>query len=220
MTTTTMTPTASRAQAARALPASAARVLLPAAGAALVVAQAVLPTTPSTAAGQAGAVAAHRGAEVVSAAAFVLAAALLVCGLVSAAGHRFDRGRALTRIGTVVTAVGTLWLVGGRAAYNLFEVAVVGSQDHATATAVTSAVSGSAAFGVLLVTLPAFLLGPVLLGLGLWRAGLTPWWPAGLWLVGGVVVAATESSLRLGPTVGMLLLTAALVTWGRALSRN
>jgi hypothetical protein len=47
----------------------------------------------------------------------------------------------------------------GRAAYNLFEVALVSSQDHGTSTAVTQAVSSSGAFAVLLVTLPAFTWG-------------------------------------------------------------
>ena len=198
----------------------AAAPLLATSGLALVVAQGVLPVIPSTVSGQVQAITAHRGAEVVSAAAFVLAAALLTWGLLAINARSFGRGRRVARVGLLLSAFGAFWLIGGRATYNLFEVAITGSQPLSVAVSVTQSVTDSGAFAVLLISLAAFVVGPVVLGIGLWRAGVSAWWPPAAWLLGAVVVESTEASLRWGPAIGMLGLAAALIAWGRAVAAS
>jgi hypothetical protein len=190
--------------------------LLAAAGVALVIAQGLLPPVPSSAAGAVRAISSHRSAEVISALAFLVAAACLIWGLLSIAARPFDRGRGLTRIGLLVSSVGAFWLIGGRACFNLTEVAITSTQTPAAAVAAAKGITGSSALALLLPTLVSFLVGPVLFGLGLWRAGVAPWWPAAAWLAGVAIVDATDTSVHVVPALGMVVLTVALTAWGRA----
>lgn len=192
--------------------------LLGAAGVALLAAQAVLPAFPDGTAQQVSVATAHRDGVMVSALAFLLAGVLLVLGTTALNQLALDRGRTLTRIGLILTGLGALWPVAGRASYNAILVAVTGNTDHSTAVSAVHAVSNSAAFSAFLPLLAAFVIGPVLLALGLRRAGALPIWPAVMWFVGVVIVNAAESSSRVVASVGMALVAAALGWIGRVRS--
>jgi len=194
--------------------------LLGAAAVSLVVAQALLPAVPSDSAEQVAYYADHRTVATLSAAAFLVAAACLVLGTAASAGAALDRGRVLARIGLVLTGIGALWPAVGRATFDLVMVALTGKLHGAAAVAASSAITNSAALALLLVTLLAFVVGPVLLGAGLWRAGAGSWLPPALWLVGVVVVNATDTSSKAGAIVGMLLAGAALALIGIGVRRS
>ena len=83
-------------------------------------------------------------------------------------------------------------------------VALAGHADTVAAAAAAQAIDQSGSFAILLVTLAAFALGPVILTFGLWRAGIAPIWPAILWIAGVLVVNGTSNSSRAAATVGML----------------
>lgn len=191
-----------------------ARWLFPAAGAALLLAQLMLPALPADAAAKVATVAAHRTEVTISAAAFLLSGILLVLGVLAVNTIPLARARRLVTLGTVLTALGALWPVGGRAAYNLIMVAISDGADRASAANAAQAIDSSASLTILLSTLLAFVLGPIVLAVGLWRAGISPVWPAPLWLAGVVVVNGSESSSRLGAGFGMLAVAAALAWLG------
>jgi len=192
--------------------------LFGAAGAALLAAQAVLPALPDSTAHQVAVAAAHRGAVMVSALAFLVAGVLLVLGTTALNQLTLERGRTLTRVGLILTGLGALWPVAGRASYNAILVAVTGNADRSTTVSAVHAVSDSAAFSAFLPLLVAFAVGPVVLAMGLRRAGALPIWPAVLWLAGVMIVSATESSSRAGAALGMALVAGALGWIGWAAS--
>ena len=78
---------------------------------------------------------------------------------------------------------------------------------------------GGAEFVPLLVTLPCLLLGPVLLAVGLRRAGLAAWWPLAAWVVGIGAFIATEFTVKAGEVAGIALAAVALGLIGQASSR-
>src|SRR3954471_7906922 len=88
-----------------------AALLFAAAGAGLLIAQGLLPAYPAETAGQVAVAAAHRGAETGAVVAFLVAGGLLVLGISAASGLALQRGRALARVGVVLTAIGALWPV-------------------------------------------------------------------------------------------------------------
>jgi hypothetical protein len=196
------------------------RWLLAGAGAALLAAQAALPVTPGDAAQQVAAIGAHRGAVTASAAAFLLAGVLLIVSVAALNTLAVPRARRLTRVGVVLTGLGAAWPIAGRAAFNLVMVAITGSTDHASAVTATHAITTSAAFTPLLITLAAFVLGPIVLTIGLWRAETVPPWPALLWVVGVLVVNAAEAGSRPLTVAGMLAAAVALGWLGAATSNN
>jgi hypothetical protein len=204
---------------ARLLAVTRAPVLLGAAAASLVVAQALLPAVPSESSDQVVYFAAHRTSATLAAAVFLLAAACLVLGTAASAGAVVGRGRILGRIGLVLTGIGALWPAAGRATFDLVMVALTGELHGRAAVDAASAITNSAALALLLVTLLAFVLGPALLVAGLWRAGVGSWPPAVLWLVGVLVVNATDTSSAVGSVVGMLLAAAALAWIGIGVRR-
>lgn len=153
---------------------SSSNLLFAAAGASLLVAQALLPTSPSDATGQVAVAAAHRGAELGSAVAFLVAGALLVLAVTSANRNEMTRGRKVARIGLILTAIGALWPVAGRAAFNAILVALTGSGHDASTVKAVHEIGDSAAFSIFLPALAAFFIGPALLALGLRRAGALP----------------------------------------------
>lgn len=190
-----------------------ARWLFAGAGAALFLAQVTLPAMPDGAAAKVATVASDRTAVTVSAVAFLLSGILLAMGVVALNTAPIARARRLVTVGMVITAIGALWPVGGRAAYNLVMVALA-SADHGSAADAARAIDSSGALAVLLVTLVAFVLGPIVLSVGLWRAGIAPLWPAPLWFLGVVVVNGSESSSRAAAGIGMLAVAAALAWLG------
>ena len=190
-----------------------ARWLFTGAGAALFLAQVTLPAMPDGAAAKVAAVASCRAAVTVSAVAFLLSGILLVLGVVALNTAPLCRARRLVTVGMVLTAIGALWPVGGRAAYNLVMVALAGT-DHGSAADAARAIDGSGALAILLVTLLAFVLGPIVLAVGLWRADVAPIWPAPLWFLGVVVVNGAESSSRPVAGLGMLAVAVALAWLG------
>jgi len=202
------------------IPRSRVAALFAAAGVALLAAQALLPAFPSETSGQVAVAAAHRGAETASALAFLVAGVLIALGV--SAMNRLDlgRGRVLTRIGLVLTGIGALWPVAGRAAFNTILVAVTGDGDRSAAVSAVHAVSNSGAFAMFLPLLAAFVFGPALLALGLRRAGVLSIWPAVLWIAGVLVVNAAEDASRAGAAAGMALVAIAIAWIGYATSRT
>jgi hypothetical protein len=174
-----------------------------------------MPQLPSDPITKVAAVAAHSGAVTLSASAFLVSGAMLILALVALNALQVTRARGLVRAGAIITAIATIWPIGGRAAFNLVMVAISGA-DHSSAAATAKAIDTSGAFDLLLVSLLAFVAGPVVLTIGLWRARIAPVWPAVLWLAGIVVVNAAEGSSRLVATTGMALVTAALAWLGAA----
>ena len=189
--------------------------LFAAAGVSLLVAQALLPTTPSDAAGQIAVAAAHRGAELGSAVAFLAVGALLVLAVASTNRTEMSRGRALGKAGLILTAIGALWPLAGRATFNAILVALTSSGHDVASINAMHAIGNSAAFSIFLPALAAFFVGPALLALGLRRAGALPIWPAALWVIGVLTVNAAENSSRVLSGLGMALAAAALAWIGR-----
>jgi hypothetical protein len=194
---------------------SSATGLFAAAGVGLLAGQALLPISPSDTAGQIAVAAAHREAELGSAVAFLAAGALLVLGALASNRIELARGRALTRVGLIVTGVGALWPVAGRATFNAILVALTGKGHGGSSVTALHAIGTSGAFAVFLPALLAFFIGPVLLALGLRRAGALPIWPSILWVVGVVTVNAAENQSRAAATIGMALVATALAWIGR-----
>lgn len=189
--------------------------LFAAAGVSLLVAQALLPTSSSDATGELAVAAAHRGAELGSAVAFLAAGALLVLAVASVNRNEMTRGRVLARIGLILTAIGALWPVAGRAAFNAILAALAGSSHDVASVNAVHAIGNSAAFSIFLPALAAFFVGPALLALGLRRAGALPIWPAAMWVVGVLTVNGAEDSSRVIASLGMALVAAALAWIGR-----
>ena len=195
-----------------------ARWLFGGAGGGLLLAQAAIPALPESATARTAVIAANRAAVTLSAAAFLTAGILLVIGCLAANTMPLVHARRWVTAGTVLTAIGALWPVAGRATYNLVMVALAGHTDTVAAAAAARAIDQSGSFAILLVTLAAFALGPVILTFGLWRAGIAPIWPAILWIAGVLVVNGTSNSSRAAATLGMLLATAALAWLGTRLA--
>lgn len=201
-------------------------LLLAGAGVAWLLGQAVLPDMGLETPERYDAVAAARGLEAWSAGLLVVAGCLLVLGALSlsrALGAYLDaggRGARLLRIGTPLLALGGVWLVAGRAAFNMVFLRVTGPEvPRDTAIRVLDD-GGGWEFLPLVLTLPCLLLGPVLLALGLRRAGLTSagvlgWVPLAAWVVGIVVFLGTEFTVKAGEVagIGLAAVGLALVGW-------
>ena len=189
--------------------------LLTCAGASLVLGQALMPALPSAADAQVTTVLAHRAAVAGSGAAFLLAAALLLLGVDRLGRPTGLKARRLVAVGLATTAVGSLWPAVGRATFNLILVAITGGAPRAAAVSAAQAIGSSSAMSILLPTLAAFVLGPILLGIGLWRSGVGALWPVALWLVGVIVVNGAAQTSRPLATAGMAVAAAGLVLVGR-----
>lgn len=189
-------------------------ILLAAAGACWAAAQAALPDMGLETADRYDAVSAQRGLEAASAGLLVLAAGFLVAGAL-AVTTRTPPTR-LVRLGTLLTALGALWLVGGRAAFTLmfFRLTGPGVPREAALTVLDSPTGGG--FLPLVLMLPALLLGPLLLALGLRRAGLAGWLPLVLWIAGIGIFLGTEFTVKAGEVVGVGLAGVALALLGSA----
>jgi hypothetical protein len=200
------------------VPHRSARWLFAGAAATLLLAQVTLPLLPSSSAARTGVVAAHHASVLLSAVFFLLAAALLVLAAAATSTMPLPRTRRTVTTGLVLAAIGALWPACGRATYNVVLVALADGLGRSDGTAAARAIDQSGASTVLLVTLAAFVVGPTVLMVGLWRARRAPVWPAVLWVVGVVTVNAAEGSSRAVAGVGMLAAAVGLGWLGSCVS--
>lgn len=198
-------------------------LLLASAGVCWTLGQAVLPDMAMQTAARYELVAGNRGAEALSAALLVVAGCLLVLSamsivrLVSERGLTGTRGSRLIAIGAACVGLGGVWLVGGRAAFNMMLLrATHPDVPRDSAIALLEAPQGLE-FLPLVLTLPALLLGPILLGVGVRRARLGNWLPLVLWVVGIGIFIGTEFSVKAGEITGIAVASSGLVLLGRAL---
>jgi len=192
-------------------------ILLCAGGLIWLLGQAVLPDMGLQTSDRYDAVANARDLEAWSAGLLVVAGCLLVLGalaLTRALGDIRGPGARLVRVGTPMLALGGVWLVAGRAAFNMVFLRVTTDDVPRTVAISMLDAGGGPEFIPLLVTLPCLLLGPVLLALGLRRAGLTGWLPLVTWVVGISAFLATEFTAKGGEIVGIGLAAAALTLIG------
>jgi len=184
--------------------------------------QAVLPDMARETAQRYDLVAADRGAQAWSAALLVLAGWFLVLGALAVsralAPRRGSRGARLLTVGTGMLALGGIWLAAGRGAFNIaFLRATDPGVPRDAGIAMLDAVGGFE-FAPLLLTLPALLLGPVVLTIGLRRAGMGSWLPVVLWVAGIGTFLASEFTVKAGEVAGIGLAAVALALIGRATS--
>jgi hypothetical protein len=156
----------------------------------------------ATYASQLADVAANRDPELISAALFLLAAVLLIPASAGMATLVRDRGARLTTIGGILLGIGALWIAAGRAMYG-FLLYALASPDlaHGIAVAALEGIADSSGFAIFLPLLLALILAPILLTIGLWRAGLAHWWIAPVWLVAAVAYVQGLETSRLGSLV-------------------
>lgn len=144
-------------------------------------------------------VAASRGPELVSAALFLLAAILIVPASIGFAGLVRGRGARLTGSGSVLLGLGALWIAAGRAMYSFLLYALASPKlSQATAANTLDQIGNSAGFAIFLPLLLALILAPILLTIGLWRARLSRWWIAPIWLAATVAYVQGLETSRLG----------------------
>ena len=103
---------------------STAGLLFAGAGACLLTAQALLPAYPSPVSRQVAVAAAHRAAETAAVASFLAAGVLLVFAVAASSSLTVARGRALARVGLILTGIGALWPAVGRATFTAILVAL------------------------------------------------------------------------------------------------
>lgn len=184
--------------------------------------QGVLPDMGADTASRYDAVAAAPTLESLSAALLVVAGVFLVLGSMAAV-HRIatwtgTKGRRVMLAGTALTGLGGLWLVGGRAAFNLLFMRVVETESLTRATAVELLdSSGGPGFVPLVLMLPCLLLGPVHLAVGLKRADLAGWLPLAAWLIGIATFLSTEFQVKTAETAGIAIASVGLALAARAL---
>lgn len=196
-----------------------ALVLLSLAGVAWTSAQALLPDMGLEEAERLAAVAAAPGRQSAAAGLLMLAGSLLVVSaVILSRTARTGRGARLIRVGTLLLALGGVWLVAGRGAFSSTMLRLTGPEiDSATAVRILSD-GGGPEFAALLPTLPALLLGPVLLAVGVRRAGLGSWLPLTCWVLGIGAFVAFEFTNKVGETLGVAVASAGLVLIGLALT--
>lgn len=198
--------------------------LLAAAGLAWTVGQAVLPDMGLEMDERFAAVAGNRGTEALSTGLLAVAGCLLVLSALSitrtVSRRPLDgsRGARLLRVGAALLALGGVWLVAGRAAFNMAFLRATHPDVSREAGMSVLQAPGGFEFLPLLLTLPALLLGPVLLAVGARRAGLSGWLPVLLWVVGIGTFIGTEFTVKVGEVLGVATASVGLVLLGLALS--
>jgi hypothetical protein len=160
-------------------------------------------------------VAASRAPELAAAGLFLLAAILLIPAAIGLAHLVHGRGAKLTATGAILLGVGALWIAAGRAMYSFLLYALASPKlPQATAATSLEQIGNSSAFAIFLPLLLALIIGPVLLTVGLSRAGLARWWIAPIWLVAAVAYASGLETSRLGSLVSFGPMMAALAYLG------
>ena len=199
-------------------------ILFALAGVAWTTGQAIVPDMALDTAERYDLVAADRAAEAWSGALLVLAGVLLVVAAASLARRSSTaagaRGHRSVAVGTGMLALGGVWLAAGRGAFNLMFVRLTDPEVPRSAALAVLDAPGSVAFAPLLLTLPCLLLGPVVLGVGLRRAGRAGWSPVVLWVVGIAVFLASEFTVKPGEVAGIGIASAALVLLSVAAGRG
>lgn len=197
--------------------------LLAVAGLCWTVGQAVVPDMAVETVERYELVSAARGAQALSAALLVLAGWFLVLGALAIARRLatqpVGRGSRLLTIGTGMLALGGIWLAAGRGAFNMLFLRLTHPDVPRDAAITALDTPGGAEFAPLLLTLPALLLGPVLLSIGMRRSGRASWLPLVLWVAGIATFIASEFSSKPGEIVGIALASVALALIGHAASR-
>lgn len=159
---------------------------------------------------------AARTPEFVSAALFVLGAALFVPAGLGIARLARGRGGTLTLVGAGLLTLGGMWFATGRAVSNVWLYgATAPGLPREQALAGYQHIASTPAFVVWLPLLLAFMTAPIVLGLGLWRMGLIPVWVAPAWVVSLGSFLAVEGT-DVGEFVGFGLMTAVLCWIGLA----
>lgn len=139
------------------------------------------------------------------------AAALLLLAGVSAAGRNVPaRGAVLTVLGGGLTIVGLLGsLIHAAGYYGFYGVYAKSGADVAAIHSIDSASGSYPLFGVgIALFMVGMLVGPILLTIGLRRAGLVP-----VWVPISAVVFAVSSSVN-GVAAGIVGLVAAVLMFG------
>jgi hypothetical protein len=161
-------------------------------------------------------VAASRAPELAAAALFLLGAILLVPAAIGIAKLAHGRGGRMIAAGSILLGIASIWLAAGRAMFCVMLYALSDrSIPRTTAIPALDKIGNSGATGLFLLSLAALLLAPVVLGLGLSRAGRAPWWLAPVWVVATVGFLAAETS-KLGDLVGFGAMMAVLAALGVA----
>jgi hypothetical protein len=154
--------------------------------------------------------------ELLAAALFLLGAILLVPAAIGIAKLAHGRGGRAIAAGSILLGIASIWLAAGRAIFCLMLYTLSGENvSRATAIAALDRIGNSGAFGMFLISLAAMLLAPIVLGLGLWRAGRAPWWLPAVWVVATVGFLATETN-KLGDLLGFGAMMAVLAAMGVA----
>ena len=164
-------------------------------------------------------VAADRTPELVSAALFLLGAILLVAAAIGISTLAHGRGARLIGAGAALLGISSLWLAAGRAVFGIVLYALTGAGVSPQAAATLDKIGNSGAFALLLVLLAALLLAPIMLTLGLWRAGRAPWWLAAIWITATVAFLAVETS-KIGDLFAFGTMMAVLASLGLAAVRD
>jgi hypothetical protein len=161
-------------------------------------------------------VSAHRGPELLSAALFVVGGIMLVLAAIGLAGIvPAGRGRTLVQVGAALLGIGGLWMAAGRAMFEAIVYALAAANTAASAASLDR-IGNSAGTAIFIPLLLAFAAGPVVLSIGLGRAGIASRWLGAVWFGGLVVFLATETS-KLGNLVGFGTMMAVLAVIGLAI---
>jgi hypothetical protein len=163
-------------------------------------------------------IAAHPSLEGLSGLMFYGVAALLVLSGIAVCTARISgRGSRAVTVGGVLVGLASLWLAAVYAAFNLLTVQLL--QVKVPTAFAHKIIDGEADpwqhyFDLALLCV---LVGPVVLAVGLRRAGLVSWLPLVLWVVGILTYAGTEFVFKPGQDAAMLVCTIGLLLMGRAL---
>ena len=158
-------------------------------------------------------VSAHRTPELISAGLFVAGGILLVLAAIGLAGAvREGRGRTLVQLGAASLGIGGLWMAAGRAMFEAI-VYALSATDTAASAASLEQIGNSAGTAIFVPLLLVLVAGPILLTIGLGRAGLASRWLGAVWFAGLIVFLGTETS-KLGNLVGFGAMMAVLAVVG------
>ena len=161
-----------------------------------------------------------RTPELLAATLFLLGGLLLIPAAIGLARTTSGRGSHLITAGSVLFGVAAIWMSAGRAMFALMLYTL--TQPHFardTAVGALTQIGNSSAFAIFLLPLLALLLAPIVLGLGLWRARLAPWWPVAVWPVATAAFLALERN-TLGDLVTFGAMTGVIAAIGLAASRT
>jgi hypothetical protein len=198
-------------------------ILLGAGGLSWLLGQALLPDMGLQTPQRYDAVIDARGLQAWSTGLLVVAGCLLVLGALALSRALVDirgRGLRLIRVGAPMLALGGVWLVAGRGAFNMVFLRLTTNDVPRDVAIRVLDDGGGAEFIPLLLTLPCLLVGPVLLALGLRRAGLAGWLPLLLWMAGIGVFLTTEFTVKAGEIAGIGTAAGALALIGWSASRR